>query len=697
MKRLTLFLLLFASLSSFSQSYSKCWKDVNYAGDAMKYHELDIYLPEVTKPDYPVVVVIYGSAWLSNNSKGADLKTLGKALLDAGFAVVMPNHRSSRDARFPAQINDIKAVIRYVRANAAKYQFNTSFVGITGSSSGGQLASLTGTSQNVSQFTVGSATADIEGNVGQFASFSSSVDAVVDWFGPTDFLVMDSCGSTMVHNAPDSPESSLVGGPIQENKDKCALANPVTYVDAGDPNFLIFHGDKDPLVPHCNSELLYIALQKEKVPVQFVLIPDGKHGPGVHVEQYFKMMTDFLVREMNRKNKIYHTGNYRNLFLEAGYSQAEIDKKVEKAYTDLFEGPNRIYFEVGDSMGYVSDIKNKDARTEGMSYGMMVAVQLDKKDVFDRIWRFSKKYLQHQSGPREAYFAWSFNPETMRQNSPGSASDGELYYVTGLLFAANRWGNETGINYYAEARRILDAMWKKDGTGRIYNLINVEHKQITFVPEGNNYNWTDPSYHLPAFYEIWAEYANDGHEQFYLDCADTSRVFLHRACHPVTGLNYDYTEFSGAAHSTPWMPAAFRYDSWRVPMNIAQDYVWYGKDKNWQEDYAKRLQGFLRSKGIDTFEDQFNPDGTTPEFILGAGGFKKLRHSLGLKSTAATTSLIGNDNKNLDFVHALWNAKLEPYEDGYFDPYYDGLLYMFSLMHLSGKYQIITPKNNINQ
>jgi oligosaccharide reducing-end xylanase len=396
----------------------------------------------------------------------------------------------------------------------------------------------------------------------------------------------------------------------------------------------------------------------------------------------------------NSKKTTFHTGAYRNLFLEAGYSQSEIDAKVNKAYTDLFEGPNRIYFEAGDSMAFVSDIKNNDARTEGLSYGMMVAVQLNKKEVFDRIWRWSKKYIQHQSGPREGYFAWSINPHTLKKNSEGSASDGELYFITSLLFASNRWGNNTGIDYYAEARRILDAMWKKDGTGNIYNLINVEHKQITFVPEGRNYHWTDPSYHLPAFYEIWAEYAKDGHEQFYRDCADTSRVFLHRACHPVTGLNSDYTEFSGKPHPTPWMPGGFRYDSWRVPMNIAMDYVWYGKDKEWQESYANRFQNFLRSKGIDSFDDQFNLDGTKPEFILQAGGFKKLRHSLGLKSTAATASLIGHDKKNLDFVHALWKAKLEPYEDGYFDPYYDGLLYLFSLMHLSGKYQIITPQTN---
>jgi oligosaccharide reducing-end xylanase len=392
----------------------------------------------------------------------------------------------------------------------------------------------------------------------------------------------------------------------------------------------------------------------------------------------------------------YHTSNYRNLFLEAGYSQSEIDKKIEKAYYDLFKGPHHIYFEVGDSMAYISDLKNHDVRTEGLSYGMMIAVQLNKKDVFDRIWRWSKKYLQHQDGPRRGYFAWSYNPKTMKRNSEGSASDGELYYITSLLFAANRWGNYTGINYYAEARNILDAMWKKDGTGNIYNLINIEHKQITFVPEGNGYNWTDPSYHVPAFYEIWAEYAKDGHEQFYRDCADTSRIFLHRACHPATGLNPDYTEFSGNPHPTPWISPEFRYDSWRVPMNIAMDYVWYGKDKTWQEDYAARFQNFLRSKGIDSFEDQFKLDGSKPDFVLPAGNYRKLRHSLGLVATSASASLISvnNSQENFDFVHTLWNAKLEPYEDGYFDPYYDGLLYLFSLIHLSGKYQIVTPKHN---
>jgi len=391
-------------------------------------------------------------------------------------------------------------------------------------------------------------------------------------------------------------------------------------------------------------------------------------------------------------NGAWETGQYRNVFLDAGYKQEDIDKKLAKAYFDVFEGPERVYFEVEDSMAYLSDLKNHDVRTEGMSYGMMVAVQLNKKDVFDRLWRWAKKYMQHLGGPRDAYFAWSVKPKTGEHNSEGSASDGELYFITDLLFASNRWGNETGINYYAEARRILDAMWSKNGTGRITNVINIEQKKITFVPDSSGYNWTDPSYFLPAFFEVWAEYANDGHEQFYRDCADTARVFLHRACSSPTGLNPDIAEFSGAPRSFRRFRAAFRFDSWRVPMNIAMDYSWFAKDKQWQQDYCKRIQNFLFCRGIDTFEDQFNVDGTLPDWILPAGGFQTLRHSLGFVATTAAASLMGTQAKSWKFVDGVWNAKLEPYEDGYFDPYYDGLLYLFSLMHLSGNYRIITPE-----
>ena len=104
----------------------------------------------------------------------------------------------------------------------------------------------------------------------------------------------------------------------------------------------------------------------------------------------------------------------RNVFVEMGYQPAQVDAKLKEVFNDVFRGPNKVYFEVGDSMGYVSDIKNHDARTEGMSYGMMIAVQFGEKDIFDRLWRWSKKYMQHQSGNREGYFAWSCKTDGTR-------------------------------------------------------------------------------------------------------------------------------------------------------------------------------------------------------------------------------------------------------------------------------------------
>jgi acetyl esterase/lipase len=241
-------------------------------------------------------MIIYGSAWFGDNLKENAFQIMGEPLLESGFSVIAVNHRSSRDARFPAQIHDIKAAIRYIRANADKYQIDTTFIGITGYSSGGHLSAFAGTSGSVEFVTANSASADIEGNVGKNASYSSSVHAVVDWFGPTDFMVMDSCGSEMIHNAPDSPESSLIGAPIQDNEDMCILANPITYVDPNDPPFLILHGDADPLVPHCQSEQLFTALQSMNVPSQFVLVPGAGHGPGLFEEKYFRMMTSFFLK-----------------------------------------------------------------------------------------------------------------------------------------------------------------------------------------------------------------------------------------------------------------------------------------------------------------------------------------------------------------------------------------------------------------
>ena len=388
------------------------------------------------------------------------------------------------------------------------------------------------------------------------------------------------------------------------------------------------------------------------------------------------------------------TRRYRNLFAELGYKQKDIDKKLKSVFESVFYGPDKVYFEVGDSMAYISDIKNHDVRTEGMSYGLMIAVQFDRKDIFDRLWRWSKKYMQHQEGLLKGYFAWSCQTDGTR-NAQGPASDGELYYVTSLIFASNRWGNSTGINYLAEAQNILNCSMQKIGMERVAPLINLEHQLITFTPDPFGGRFTDPSYHIPAFYEVWARWAEDGRSEFWRVCARKSREYLHKSIHPVTGLNPDYNNYDGTLlGSKRVIGDAFRFDSWRVPMNIALDYSWACADRKWQQEYGNKIQNFFYSQGIDSFVDQYNVDGTTVTELLGAGGYKKLRHSLGLVATTAAVSLVCTHDKSREFVDRLWNVKHVPYDDGYFDAYYDGLLRLFAFMHLSGNYRIIFPQGH---
>lgn len=388
------------------------------------------------------------------------------------------------------------------------------------------------------------------------------------------------------------------------------------------------------------------------------------------------------------------TRRYRNLFAELGYKQKDIDKKLKSVFESVFYGPDKVYFEVGNSMAYISDIKNHDVRTEGMSYGLMIAVQFDRKDIFDRLWRWNKKYMQHQEGLLKGYFAWSCQTDGTR-NAQGPASDGELYYVTSLIFASNRWGNSTGINYLAEAQNILNCSMQKIGMERVAPLINLEHQLITFTPDPFGGRFTDPSYHIPAFYEVWARWAEDGRSEFWRVCARKSREYLHKSIHPVTGLNPDYNNYDGTLlGSKRVIGDAFRFDSWRVPMNIALDYSWACADRKWQQEYGNKIQNFFYSQGIDSFVDQYNVDGTTVTELLGAGGYKKLRHSLGLVATTAAVSLVCTHDKSREFVDRLWNAKHVPYDDGYFDAYYDGLLRLFAFMHLSGNYRIIFPQGH---
>lgn len=272
------------------------WKDLNYAGDGKIYHTLDIYSPTSSNNKSPLILTIYGSAWKSNRSKASKYikKSLIKPLIDAGFAVASINHRSSTDALFPAQIHDVKAAIRFLRGNASEYKIDPSFVGVTGSSSGGHLAAMAGTTSHNKL---------MEGNIGSFLNYDSHVNAVVDWFGPTDFLLMDICGSKMVHDAVNSPESKLIGGAIQENKEKASAANPINYISSKTPPFLIIHGMVDLTVPYCQSKILKMALERANIESELISVRDGGHGKNVFIDKYKVEMVNFFLKNLKLKNE----------------------------------------------------------------------------------------------------------------------------------------------------------------------------------------------------------------------------------------------------------------------------------------------------------------------------------------------------------------------------------------------------------
>ena len=241
-------------------------RDLEYLPTKNKRQTLDIYVPKNADSPRPLIVWIHGGAWRA----GSKNRTPALRMLGQGYVVASINYRLSQKAIFPAQIQDCKAAIRWLRDHAAKYKIDPKRIGVWGSSAGGHLVALLGTSGGVKEL-------DADKSV----ATSAKVQAVCDFFGPTDFLQMDAHSPPnprIVHDAPNSPESQLIGGPIQQHKEKTAKANPITYVSKDDPPFLIVHGDRDPLVPHHQSQILHKALKEAGVDSTLHTVEGGGHG-----------------------------------------------------------------------------------------------------------------------------------------------------------------------------------------------------------------------------------------------------------------------------------------------------------------------------------------------------------------------------------------------------------------------------------
>lgn len=257
-------------------------RDLVYVEGGHERHKLDVYLPKDSKSPLPLIIWVHGGGWQNGSKEGAP--PLRAGYVERGYAVASINYRLSGHAVFPAQIEDCKAAIRWLRARAGEYGLDPQRFGVWGSSAGGHLVALIGTSGDVKEF-----------DVGAHLDQSSRVQAVCDYYGPTDFKVFVSTPGYESHATDTSPEAKLIGGAVMQNLNKAERVNPITYVSKDDPPFLIVHGDKDPTVPINQSQLLFEALKNTGVSARFHTIHGAGHGgPGFPGQNIDDMVAAFF-------------------------------------------------------------------------------------------------------------------------------------------------------------------------------------------------------------------------------------------------------------------------------------------------------------------------------------------------------------------------------------------------------------------
>ena len=384
----------------------------------------------------------------------------------------------------------------------------------------------------------------------------------------------------------------------------------------------------------------------------------------------------------------FETKQYRNLFSLIGKEDQEINNRLNEIFETFFYGSEeeRIYHPVGEDMGYLEDTGNHDARTEGMSYGMMICVQMNKKEEFDRIWKWACTYMWMEEGESEGYFAWSCGLDGTR-NANGAAPDGEEFFAMALFFASHRWGDGEGIYCYSgQARKILRACIHKGENGRPgYPMWNHENRQILFVPGSD---FTDPSYHLPHFYELFALWADEEDRPFFKEAAKVSREYLAKGCHPKTGMSAEYAEFDGQPMSRPlpWITDRhdwFFSDAYRTVANIGLDYEWFGIDEG-QYEAPEKLLRFLDARWDENPFEIYEVDGTSLH--------KPALHPVGLQvtTTQGILSVLGRTKEEESIrIAKKWLEEFfrMPLRKGD-RRYYDNCLYFFAFLALSGNYRI---------
>jgi oligosaccharide reducing-end xylanase len=400
-----------------------------------------------------------------------------------------------------------------------------------------------------------------------------------------------------------------------------------------------------------------------------------------------------------------------------GKSGAEVDEKVSTAVGRFFgigtDEPNelivqtgyRCYYELPQdpTLGFIWAADSSDVRSEGMSYGMMIAVQSDLHEQFDRLWKFAKTYMQFPADDAivawRGYFRWqgrvdATDPTTWVVNynpTQVPAPDGDEYFAAALFLAHRRWGSDGDVNYLAEAQSIASSLLNNpvaqgDAAAMVpprFPIIHQTEKMVTFVPVGNANDFSDPSYHLPAFYELFARDGVAADSSAWTSVAETSRKYLVLSAHPTTGLHPDYADFTGkpVAGGSAQMPQKhdqFQYDAWRVVMNMAVDYAWFSKDRRMKQQIEK-YHAFFSSQLSDNNVQAalFAIDGSEPS----GGG------STALTATLAAGSLASRHPDRERFVSNLWNVSQQ---QGQYRYYQEGV-YLLGLLNTAGRFRYSWP------
>ena len=367
------------------------------------------------------------------------------------------------------------------------------------------------------------------------------------------------------------------------------------------------------------------------------------------------------------------TGKYPNYLAEIGIGEEEAQRRIRQAFETIFFDPEENFCHHTDEDAWcMVDTGNIDARTEGMSYGMMMCVQMNRKDIFDRLWTFSDRYMRQREGIYRGYFAWSVQLDG-KHNAEGPAPDGEEYFAMALLMASARWGDGEGIfNYGEQAREILrHAVHQHEMVPGGQPMWEPENKLIRFVPE---MKISDPSYHLPHFYELFSLKADETDRAFWKQAAEASRRYLVRSAHPETGLSPEYADYDGKTVLLFRKPWVYYSDAYRVAENIALDHVWFGAHPE-EDSVLTRMQDFFAKQDLSDLR-AYELNGTLqPEPAM---------HPTAVLAVLGAASIASRSEHRERFLRIFSET---PLRKG-IRRYYDNCLYFFCLLMLTGNYKI---------